>query len=349
MKDEKILFFDTKPYDRQFFGEANREYGFQLKYLNNRLNEDTADLARGYRIISIFVNDMVSEAVADKLSELGVKLVALRSAGYNNVDLDAVYDRIHVVRVPEYSPYAIAEHAVALMMTLNRKIHRAYFRVRDNNFAINGLMGFDMHGKTAGVIGTGRIGKTLLEILKGFGMNLLAYDPKPDEEEASGMGFKYVDLETLYAKSDIISLHCPLTRETEYIINQESIGAMKDGVMIINTGRGKLIDTKALIENLKTGKIAYAGLDVYEEESEFFYEDLSSSFISDDVLARLMTFHNVVITSHQGFFTKEALANIAETTLSNVREFIEGGYLKNEICYRCDRDKCVKAEGEKCF
>lgn len=349
MKNKKIIFFDSKPYDIESFDKTNKKYGFHLKYIKSHLTEDTAVMAKGYDAVCIFVNDMVTEGVVKILIESGIKVVALRSAGYNNVDLKAVYGKIHLVRVPEYSPYAVAEHAAALMMALNRKTHRAYYRVRDNNFSITGLMGFDMNGKIAGVIGTGKIGRVLIGILKGFGMKVMAYDPFPNQEHAKELDFEYVDKDTLYSKSDIISLHCPLTKETGQMINPESIAKMKRGVMIINTGRGKLIDTKALIAGLKSGQIGYAGLDVYEEESEYFFEDLSGSFIEDDVLARLITFPNVLVTSHQGFFTKEALSNIAETTFKNIKGFFDGDFLENEICYRCEITPCRKKEGKRCF
>ncbi|MDD3088778.1 MAG: 2-hydroxyacid dehydrogenase [Candidatus Omnitrophica bacterium] len=346
---KKIAFFDAKKYDREYFDAANKTHGFSIKYFEDRLVPDTAMLARGYDAVCAFVNDRINASVSETLSSYGIKIIALRCAGYNNVDLKAVYANINVVRVPEYSPYAVAEHALALMMALNRKTHRAYYRVRDNNFSISGLLGFDMRGKTAGIIGTGRIGRVLAGILEGFGMEVLAYDLHPDKDLASGAGAKYVALEELYARADIISLHCPLNKDTEHMINAGAIAAMKKGVMIINTGRGKLIDTKALISGLKQGKVGYAGLDVYEEESEYFFEDLSSSFIADDVLARLMTFPNVLITSHQGFFTSEALRNIADTTLGNLSEFFSGGILKNEICYRCEKEPCLKKQGKRCF
>ena len=270
-----------------------------------------------------------------KLSKYGVKLIALRSAGFNNIDLKAAQDKIRVVRVPEYSPYSIAEHTVALMLTLNRKIHRAYFRTRDSNFSLNGLLGFDMHGKTAGIIGTGRIGKALVRILTGFGVKILVYDKFPDNDFAAETGCDYVEIDDLYRRSDIISLNCPLTKETEYMINADSISKMKPGVMLINTGRGKLIKTSDLIDGLKGGIIGSAGLDVYEEESRFFFEDLSDRVLRDDVLARLLTFNNVIITSHQGFFTREALHNIAKTTLENIDNFFTGKKLENEVCYKC--------------
>ncbi len=348
MNTIRIAFFDTKPYDREFFEQANSQYDFDIKYFKNHLNKDTSYLVQGFNAVCAFVNDTVDKDVINILKQEGVKLIALRCAGYNNVDLRAAYENINIVRVPEYSPYAVSEHAVALMLGLNRKIYRAYYRTRDNNFSINGLLGFDMHGKTAGVIGTGKIGKCLISILKGFGMNIICFDLYPDQSYAKNAGVTYVSLAQLYEKADIISLHCPLTPQTRYMINEESISSMKDGVMIINTGRGKLIKTQALIEGLKSRKIGGAGLDVYEEESNYFFEDFSSSMIGDDTLARLLTFPNVLITSHQGFFTKEALTNIARTTLDNVVEFFNGGYLKNEICYHCGKT-CIKKEKKRCF
>jgi len=349
MKDYSIAFFDTKPFDRTSFDLANERYGFSIKYYKHHLNPDTATLRIGYDAVCVFVNDILSAEVIDTLINSGVKLIALRCAGYNNVDFKSAYGRIHVVRVPAYSPHAVAEHAVALMMTLNRKTHRAFFRTRDNNFNINGLMGFDMLGKTAGVVGTGKIGKVLIGILRGFGMNVLAYDPFPDEEFAKKSSAEYVDLATLFASSDIISLNCPLTDETYHMINRDSIAVMKDGVMIINTGRGHLIDTAALIEGLKSQKIGSAGLDVYEEESAYFFEDYSDMIVSDDVLARLLTFNNVLITSHQGFLTREAINNIADVTLQNIHDFIKGKDLVNEICYKCSGNTCRKKETGRCF
>jgi len=345
---KKIAFFDTKVYDQKSFDESNKSYGFHITYYPLHLNEDTVNLVKGFDVVCVFVNDRLNKTVIEKLKENGVELIALRCAGYNNVDLKEAHGHIHVVRVPAYSPHAVAEHAVALIMSLNRKTHRAYDRVRDGNFSINGFLGFDMHGKKAGIIGLGKIGKCLALILKGFGMDVLVYDNFPDEDFANTSGVHYVSLDTLYKESDIISLHCPLTPETNHMVNEASIAKMKPGVMIINTGRGKLIDTKALVDGLKSGKIGAAGLDVYEEESEYFFEDFSSSVIGDDVLARLLTFPNVLITSHQGFFTKEALANIASTTLENIKEFFGGGYLKNEICYRCQQE-CKKVKKMRCF
>jgi len=349
MKKPKIVFFDAKPYDIDSFDAINSDFGFQIKYYKNHLNPDTVKLAEGSDVVCPFVNDPITAEVIQQLLKYRIPLIALRSAGYNNVDLAAAYGNIHVVRVPAYSPYAIAEHAVALIMALNRKTHRAFYRIRDNNFTITGLKGFDMYGKTAGVIGTGKIGKVLINILKGFGMNVLAYDVFPDEKYAEQVGFKYVSLDDLYRNSDIISLNCPLNKSTYHLISRESITKMKDGVMIINTGRGHLIDTKALIEGLKKNKIGAAGLDVYEEESEFFFEDFSNQIIDDDVLARLMTFSNVLITSHQGFFTREALENIARTTLQNVKDYFEDQPLINEICYRCKEDECRKNKLGRCF
>lgn len=347
MEKRRIAFFDAKPYDSEFFDRANEKYGFELKYFKGHMTPDTVPIAKGFDAVCLFVNDMATKAIIDELYGFGIRLIAQRSAGYNNVDLKAAYGKIHVVRVPAYSPYAVAEHAVAMMLTLNRKTHKAYYRTQDNNFTIQGLLGFDMHGKTAGVIGTGKIGKIIVGILKGFGMKVLAYDTFPDKNS----GIDYVDLDTLYRESDIITLHCPLTPETQYIINEDSIQKMKEGVMIINTSRGKLIDTKALIDGLKSRKIGYAGLDVYEEESEYFFEDFSSQIIEDDTLARLMSFNNVLITSHQAFFTREALTNIAETTLENIREFFDENKLTNEICYQCGQNKteCEKIKNGRCF
>lgn len=329
----KVAFFDTKPYDKEIFDQINQDYGYEIKYFKNHLSADSSLMANGYETVCIFVNDLVTEEVVNKLYEGGTQLIVLRCSGFNNVDLKAAQKKIRIARVPAYSPNAIAEHTVALMLTLNRKIHRAYFRTRDANFSLQGLMGFDMYGKTAGVIGSGKIGKVLMQILRGFGMQVLAYDPYPDQEFAEKNQVRYTTLNDLLATSDIISLNCPLTAETQYIINERSISIMKPGVMLINTGRGKLIETRSLIDALKTGKVGAAGLDVYEEESEYFFEDLSNRVLNDDVLARLLTFNNVIITSHQGFFTKEALSNIARSTLENIREFQEKIPLSNEVSF----------------
>ena len=327
----KVAFFDTKSYDESSFKKVNQKFGFDIKYFKGHLNIDNVALTKGIDVACIFVNAVADAPVIDELVANGVKVIALRCAGYNNVDLNAARNRIKVVRVPAYSPYAVAEHTLALMLTLNRKTHRAYNRTREGNFALSGLMGFDMHGKTAGIIGTGKIAKILIKTLRSMGMEVLAYDLYPDMDFAAREGIKYVSLDELYAGSDIISLHCPLTKETEYIINDEAISKMKNGVMMINTGRGKLIDTQALIKGLKSKKIGSAGLDVYEEESEYFFEDRSNRVMDDDVLARLLSFNNVVVTSHQAFFTQEALENIAETTLKNIQDFIEGRELVNEV------------------
>ncbi|HAN09989.1 MAG TPA: hydroxyacid dehydrogenase [Clostridiales bacterium] len=331
MNKTKIAFFDAKSYDMEFFNKHNEEHKARIKYFEYKLDEDTVELAKNYDVVCIFVNDTVNERVISKLREYGVGLIALRCAGYNNVDLKALGSGVKAVRVPDYSPYAVAEHAIALMMTLNRKCHRAYFRTRENNFAIKGLLGFDMHGKTVGVIGTGKIGKVTIDILKGYGVNILAYDPYPNFDYAKEKGFLYVDLDRLYTESNIITLHCPLTKETMHIINRDSISKMKHGVMIINTSRGSLIDTVELLEALKSGKIGYAGLDVYEEEADYFFEDNSDEIIKDDVLSRLLTLPNVLITSHQAFFTEEALDSIAHVTLENIRKHRAGEELENEV------------------
>jgi len=346
----KIIFFDTKTYDRESFDAVNtRDFHFDIRYFENRLKVETVALVNGSNVVCAFVNDTLSEEVITSLEKLGVELIALRCAGYNNVDLKAAYRNIPVVRVPEYSPYAVAEHAVALVLSLNRKTHKSYYRTRDGNFSINGLMGFDMIGKVAGIIGTGKIGRIAAKILGGFEMDVLAYDPYPNEEWAKTNNIKYVELDELYQRADVISLHCPLSHSTYHIINADSLVKMKDGVMIINTGRGGLIDTKALIDALKDGKVGSAGLDVYEEESEYFFEDFSAQVLSDDILARLLTFSNVLITSHQGFFTKEAVGNIARTTLQNIQDYFEGKPLENEVCYRCGENVCAKKRSGRCF
>lgn len=295
----KVAFFSTRKYDKQFFTENNAAYNHELSYLEVPLNRHTAPLAKGHEAVCIFVNDLADEEVLEELAQQGVKLVALRCAGFNNVDLKAAAALgIKVVRVPAYSPYSVAEHTLALILTLNRKTHRAYNRVKEGNFALNGLMGFDLHGRTVGLIGLGKIGLVTAGILKGFGCKVLAYDiAKP--AEAEDLGVEFVDLDTLYAWSDIISLHCPLTPQTYHIINAESLSKMKKGVMLINTSRGALIDTKAVISALKSAKISYLGLDVYEEEAALFFEDKSEYVIQDDVFMRLLSFNNVLITGHR--------------------------------------------------
>ncbi len=335
MNQFKIAFFDAKPYDIESFNELNLKFNFSIKFFKFHLTSDNIILAQGYDAIVIFVNDTINADMILKLKEYGVQLIALRSSGFNNIDLKAALGKIRVVRVPAYSPNAVAEHTVALMLTLNRKIHRAYFRTRDTNFSLHGLLGFDMNGKTAGIIGTGRIGKVLVKILSGFGMEVLVYDKFPDRQFELETYCKYVSLNEIFMKSDIISLNCPLNAETEFMVNANTIAAMKKGVMLINTGRGRLIKTSDLIEGLKSGKIGSAGLDVYEEESRYFFEDLSDRVLADDVLARLLTFNNVIITSDQGYFTREALHNIAGTTLQNLDDFFSGRKLENEVCFEC--------------
>ncbi len=327
----KIAFFGAKPYDIASFDKVNEKYNYDVKYFKGHLNPNNVVLTQDADAVCIFVNDTADAVVIDAMADNGVKLLALRCAGFNNVDLEAAKGKLPVVRVPAYSPYAVAEYSLALMLSLNRKIHRAYWRTRDGNFSLNGLMGFDMHGKTVGIIGTGKIAKILIRILKGLGMHILAYDVYPDYKFAEEEGITYTTLDELYKNSDIISLHCPLTEQTRYIINDDSIAKMKDGVMIINTGRGQLIHTNALIEGLKEKKISAAGLDVYEEEGDYFYEDKSDKIIDDDVLARLLSFNNVIVTSHQAFFTKEAMHNIAETTLQNIEDFRQNRPLVNEV------------------
>lgn len=327
----KIAFFGAKPYDIASFDKVNEKYNYDIRYYKGHLNPNNVVLTQDTDVVCIFVNDTADAAVIDAMVDNGVKLLALRCAGFNNVDLKAAKGKLPVVRVPAYSPYAVAEYSLALMLSLNRKIPRAYWRTRDGNFSLNGLMGFDMHGKTIGIIGTGKIAKILIRLLKGFGMRILAYDLYPDMKFAGEEGISYVSLDELYRESDIISLHCPLTDQTKYMIDKDSIDKMKEGVMIINTGRGQLINTNDLIEGLKEKKIAAAGLDVYEEEGEYFYEDKSDKIIDDDVLARLLSFNNVIVTSHQAFFTKEALHNIAETTLQNIEDFRCHRPLVNEV------------------
>jgi D-lactate dehydrogenase len=319
-----VAVFDSKPYTERSFTRKNDER-YLLKFFRPRLDRDTVSLAAGFRVVCPFVNDVVDAEVAEGLAEAGVGLVALRCAGYNNVALDACARHgLSAVRVPAYSPYAVAEHAVALMLALNRHVHRASNRIREGNFSLTGLSGFDMHGKTAGVVGTGKIGTCLVNILLGFGCRVLAYDRFVREDLAARDGVEYTTLERLLAESDIVSLHAPLTDETHHMIDADAIAAMKPGVMLINTSRGGLVDTRALIDALKTEHVGSAGLDVYEEESEYFFEDLSDEPITDDVLARLTTFNNVIVTSHQAFLTEEALGNIAETTLASIAEFEAG-------------------------
>ena len=311
--------------NRIYFDKLNRD--FELVYFESRLRPESVKLAEGCRAVCAFVNDDIGASTVRSLADIGVEMIAMRCAGYNNVALKEATGKLRVVRVPAYSPYAVAEHAMGMILMLNRKLHKAYIRTRDFNFSLNGLIGFDLHGKTAGVIGTGKIGRSFIDICRGFGMEVIANDPFP----AEGSGIDYVSREELFRRSDIISLHCPLTDETRYMIDGAAIGRMKPGVMLINTGRGQLIHTEALIEGLKEKKIGAAGLDVYEEEAAYFYEDTSDRIMDDDVLARLLSFNNVVMTSHQGFFTREALDNIAHTTLQNINDFAEHRELRNEV------------------
>lgn len=328
----KIAFFDTKPFEKEVFSFENDRFNHDLNFLEFRLNPSTALLAHGHQCVCAFVNADLSAETLKILKQGGTDLIALRCAGFNNVDLAMAKELgIRVVRVPEYSPYAIAEHVVALIQTLNRKTHRAYNRVREGNFSLNGLMGFDLHQKTIGIIGVGKIGKVLAKIMKGFGCKVLLNDLNVDEEFATSLAAQYLSLEEIYQQADIISLHVPLTHDTQYMINAKSISMMKKGVMLINTGRGALINTKDLINALKTDQVGYAGLDVYEEEENFFFQDLSGKILNDDILARLLTFPNVLITSHQAFLTNEAMSAIASITLNNVSEFVAGGELTNAV------------------
>lgn len=327
----KIAFFDTKDYDKLLFDEYNKKYGYEITYLESKLNSETAPLTKGYDAICIFVNDIVDEKTIKILKDCGVKLIALRCAGFNNVDMKHMDKDIKVVRVPAYSPYAVAEHAAALLLTLDRKIYKAYQRTRKYNFTLNGLLGFDIHGKTVGVVGTGKIGTCFIDIMKGFGTNIIAYDLYPNKELAKEKGFKYVTLDELYKDSDIISLHCPLTEDNTKMINKDTIQKMKKGVVIINTSRGKLIDTEDLIYELEQDHIGGLGLDVYEDEEEFFLNDMSNSYIRDKDLSTLLTMPNVVVTSHQAFFTKEALNKIASDTCENIKAIFENGKCENEV------------------
>lgn len=327
----RIAFFDTKSYDRESFEKLNKEYGFDIRYYKERLSLNTVALTKGVDAVCIFVNAECDHRVIDELVNNGVKLIALRCAGFNNVDLRAAKDRIRVVRVPAYSPHAVAEYAMTLMLTLNRKVYRSVYRTREGNFKLNGLLGFDMYGKTIGLIGMGRIAKELIKICRGFGMNVVAYDLYPDKAFAEEHQVKVATLDEVYEQSDIISLHCPLTEETKFIINNDSITKMKFGVIIINTGRGKLIKTEDLIDGLRTHQIGGAALDVYEEEQNYFYEDRSDKMIDDDKLALLLMMPNVIVTSHQAFFTREALHNIGLTTLQNIKDCFDGKELVNEV------------------
>ncbi len=327
----KVAFYDTKPYDRASFeplGEANQ---IRFKFFEDKLTEDTAPLARGCDAVCVFVNDNVNAAVIDLLCDMGIRVLLLRCAGFNNVDLRHASGKLTVLRVPAYSPYAIAEHAMALLLTSIRRIHKAYIRTRDFNFSLTNMVGFDLHGKTVGVVGTGKIGRCFINICRGFGMKVLCYDPFP----ANDSSLSYVPLDRLFRESDIISFHCPLTPETHHMVNAESLATMKKGVVLINTSRGALIDSEALLAGIKSRKVGAACLDVYEEESDIFFEDNSGHILEDDTLARLISMPNVIVTSHQAFLTEEALANIADTTVRNLLDFAEGKPGANEVCYRC--------------
>lgn len=344
---KKVAFFDAKLYDREWFDKLNQKY--ELHYFESKLDEETAELARGCQAVCVFVNDNLDKRTIDKLYELGVRVIAMRCAGYSNVDFRAAYKKIHVVRVPAYSPHAVAEHAMGLLLMVNRKLHKAYNRTRDFNFNISGLTGVDLYGKTAGIIGTGKIGRTFMELCRGFGMKIVAYDAFPNEK----LGIEYVDLDELLRRSDVISLHCPLTDQTRHMLDEAAFAKMKRGIFLINTSRGELVDSVALLKALDEGKIRGAGLDVYEEEADYFFSDWSMSGVQDDVLSLLLNKPNVVITSHQAFLTEEALSSIARITLDNLDEFFSDGPLTNEVCYQCEsgkiRENCREMRGGRCF
>ncbi|GHV66609.1 2-hydroxyacid dehydrogenase [Spirochaetia bacterium] len=347
-----IAFFDAKPYDKAYFDKINEKYGFQIRYLDVHLNPATVSLAKGADVVCAFVNDTINAEVSERLAEAGIKLIAMRCAGYNNIDLKAIWNKLHVVRVPAYSPNSVAEHAVALLFCLTRSIHKAYNRVREGNFLLNGLTGRNLSGKTAGIAGTGKIGKITAAILRGIGMRILLYDKFPDTAWAASLNAEYTSFDELCTKSDVISLHAPLSADTFHIINDKTIALMKKDAIIINTGRGALIDTQALVKALKHKIIGGAGLDVYEEEELYFFEDWSGEVLEDDVLARLLTFPNVIITGHQAFLTDEALTGISDTTLGNIHRFFETGEMPNEICYQCadvGTAKCRHEQNKPCF
>ena len=327
----KVAVFSTKPYDRLFLEKTNQKYGHELSFFSPSLNVQTVALTQGFAAVCVFVNDLLDRPTLQALHQQGVKLIALRCAGYNNVDLQTARElELTVVRVPAYSPHAVAEHAIALILTLNRKIHKAYNRVREGNFTLNGLLGFDLHNRVVGIIGTGKIGRITGQILHGFGCQILAYDPYPNREFGDRYA-NYIDLPELLASSDIISLHCPLTSENHHLIDEGAIALMKPGVMLINTSRGGLVDTSAVIKGLKSSHIGHLALDVYEQENNLFFEDLSGKIIQDDIFERLLTFPNVIITGHQAFFTEDALENIAEITLDNITNVEQTGACDNQI------------------
>ena len=331
MEKTRIIFFDIKDYDREFFEKYGKNYNYEMSFFKSRLSLENVHLTKGYDVVCAFTNDDIGKETIDAMAENGVRLLAMRCAGFNNVSLKDIHNRFKVVRVPAYSPHAIAEYTVGLILAVNRKINKAYVRTREGNFSINGLMGVDLYGKRAGIIGTGKIGQILIKILKGFDMKVIAYDLFPNQKVAEELGFEYVSLDELYANSDIISLNCPLTKDTQYMINRRSMLKMKDGVILVNTGRGQLIDSADLVEALKDKKVGAVALDVYEEEEDYFFEDKSTQVIEDDILGRLLSFYNVLITSHQAYFTKEAVEAITVTTLNNIKDFIEGKPLVNEV------------------
>lgn len=344
---KKIAFFDTKPYDRTWFDALGQNY--EITYFEEKLNHHTAKFTDGFDAVCAFVNDRINALAIERLYSNGVQLIAMRCAGYSNVDVQAAFKKLHIVRVPAYSPHAVAEHTMGLLLTLNRRLHKAYNRTREFNFSIVGLTGTDLHGKTVGVIGTGKIGRAFIGICRGFGMRVLAYDKFP----AKDSGLEYVELDTLFRESDVISLHCPLTPETQHILSRDAFSKMKKGVFILNSSRGALIDSEALLDALNDRTVGGAGLDVYEEEANLFYEDRSDTIIRDDTLALLVSRPNVILTAHQAFLTEEALHNIAEETIKNLDAFFSGAPLENEICYLCDRDKagqdCRKTRQARCF
>ena len=343
---KKVAFYDTKPYDIPSFEDFGQKRGIEFKFLESKLDVNTALLAEGCDAVCVFVNDDVNKDVINKLHSLGIKLIVLRSAGFNNVDVKAAFGKIHVYRVPSYSPYAVAEHAMAMLLTMNRRIHKAYIRTREYNFSLNGLTGVDMHGKTVGVIGTGKIGQIFIKICQGFGMKVIAYDKFPNPN----LDIEYTSLEDLFKRSDFISLHCPLTEENKYMINKASMETMKKGVGIINTSRGALINAEDLLEQIKARKIGFACLDVYEEEHDVFFMDKSGHILDDDTLRGLISMPNVLITSHQAFLTEEALYNIADTTTQNIVDFFNDKTSDNEVCYQCPNiNNCRKKRSNKCF
>ena len=343
----KIAFYDTKEYDIPSFEEYGKQRNIEFKFFENKLDEDTVALAKGFDGVCVFVNDKVNKKVIDTLYEYGIRIIVLRCAGFNNVDVKAAFGKIHVYRVPAYSPYAVAEHAMSMLLTMNRRIHKAYIRTRDYNFSLNNLTGVDLYEKTMGVIGTGKIGQILINICKGFGMHIVAYDKFPNPN----LDVEYVGLNELFKRSDFISLHCPLTDENTHMINKESMSLMKKGVGIINTSRGGLINADDLLDQIKARKIGFACLDVYEEESNIFFQNKSGHILDDDTLRNLISMPNVLITSHQAFLTEEALNNIADTTMQNIVNFFNGdSFSNNEVCYQCANiNNCKKKRKEKCF